>query len=377
MRTTFAFSFYVRESKANRHGLAHIELGISLNGTRQFINLPMAVKPEEFNTTKRPKYVEDYLAGMRVRINEILSSLVMEHQPLTLDNLKSYLRTGGVKSYTVNDLATDFLKTCSARGVALEHMAKYTRVCGWLKDQTGPGAECNKITQQTIGAIESAIRKSYAPATACGYLTKLKAVIKFGMDNGKIVINPCQGLKVTKPKRKPDMISDADFKKMKNMDFSFNKSIERVRDLFLFACGSGLAYIDVSDLTPEDFKEVNGHLCVVKSRHKTGIQFCSVLLPWAAKIARKYNFDLKSICISNQKINVFLKTVQNLCGVKSVKSLHFHLARHYYANTLVNAGVNLTAIQSAGGWSSSKIIFQHYATISNETVVKEITSKAL
>lgn len=376
MRSTFTFNFYCRESKANKKGYAHIELGISLNGTRQFINLPMAVTPKEFNSTKRPGYIDDYVAGMRVRINEILSQLVIERQPLTLDNLKSYLRTGGVKSYTVNDLCTDFIKTIVARDMEPEYVSKYERTCQYLKDEVGTTAEATSITQHHIGKIETTIRKTYKQSTACGYLTKLKSLIKYGMDNGKIVVNPCQSLRICKPKTKPEMLSKTDFDKIRAKDFSTCKRIENVRDLFVFAAGSGLAYIDVSTIRPDDFKKIDGFWCVTKSRHKTDVEYCSVLLPWAVEIAKKYNFDFSN-CISNQKLNLYLKEIQDVCEVKSVKSLHFHLARHYYAQFLMDAGVDVNVIQRAGGWSGSKIIFQHYARMKDNTVVKEITNKAL
>lgn len=374
-RATFSFQFYVRESKTNSKGYAHIELGISLNGRRQFINLPMSVTPKEFNSQKRPAYIDDYISGMRVRINEILSQMVLQREPLTLENLKSYIRTGGVKSYTVNDLTTDYMKTCVARDMEPQLVSKYRRTCQYLKDEVGPASETTAITQQAIARIESIIRKNYAPATACGYLTKLKSIIRFGIDNNRLQINPCQNLKIGKPKTKPEILSVTDFNSIKSKDFSFCPRVEKVRDLFLFACGSGLAYIDVSNLQPQDFKEVDGTLCVTKTRHKTGVEFCSVLLPWAAEIARKYDYNLKDVCISNQKLNLYCKEIQAVCGVNSVKSLHFHLARHFYAQTLLDAGVDIHVLQKAGGWSNSKIIFQHYARLKDATVVENIIEK--
>lgn len=376
MRQTFAIAFYCRDSKADKKGFSHIEVSITLNGKRQFLNLPMKVKPKEFNTNRQPSYIQDYVSAQRVRINEILTELTYARQPLTLANIKQYLQTGGYKSYTVLDLVTDYLKLCSARNVALEHQVKYQRTANYLQQFVAPDSECNLITPEVIAKTEAFIRKTYAPATACGYLTKLKAIIRFGVDNNHIQVNPCQNLKVTKPKGKIDMLSVEDLNNIIAHDFSYCERLERVRDLFVLSCGSGLAYCDLSTITPNDFKVVDGYLTISKERQKTKTGFCSVLLPTAKDVAVKYHYNIKQICLSNQKMNSYLKEIADICKVTSVPSLHFHLGRHRYAQSLLDAGVDINILQAAGGWSSSKIILSHYARVKPTTVVDKI-SKAL
>lgn len=41
---TFAVSFVVRASKANKQGLSPVELSISINGIRTYINLPWKIQ---------------------------------------------------------------------------------------------------------------------------------------------------------------------------------------------------------------------------------------------------------------------------------------------------------------------------------------------
>lgn len=372
MRNTFNVSFYVRESKADRNGLSHIEIGITLNGKRCFLNLPMKVKPDEFNTKKRPQYIEDYVASMRLRINQILTELACNGEPLTLGTIKEYLRTGGVKSYTVDSLVTDFMKMINARPIADEHKHKYRSICRLVAKYAN--SEVSSITSEVITKIENVIRKTYAPATACGYLTKLKALIKYAMDNGKLSVNPCQGLKISKPKPDIKMITDEDLEKLINHTFE-NKSLERVRDAFVFGCGSGLAYVDMAALTPSNFKVIDGYLCIVGKRHKTGMPFCSPLLEYAKDVVVKYNYDLTPLQISNQKINEYLKTVSDICGTSI--PLHFHLSRHKFAQTLLNKGVKVEVLQRAGGWANSNIIFRHYAKIQDKTIVNEFATKVI
>ena len=92
-RSTANVSFYCRESKKNRDGLAPIEMVIILNTRRCFIQLPRKEYPSQFKAQLKGKKrtdLIDYLDGIRVRLNEIATSFLMEGQPLTADALKAY-----------------------------------------------------------------------------------------------------------------------------------------------------------------------------------------------------------------------------------------------------------------------------------------------
>ena len=71
MRNTFDISFYCRKSKVNKKGLAPIELSVSLNGKRKFINLPMTMEPRMFEKQIYAKTENDtkkYLAEVESKI---------------------------------------------------------------------------------------------------------------------------------------------------------------------------------------------------------------------------------------------------------------------------------------------------------------------
>ena len=79
-------SFYCRESKNNRDGLAPIELVIILNTRRCFIQLPRKEYPAAFKAQVKGKKRTDlieYLDGVRARLNQIATTFLMEGRPLT------------------------------------------------------------------------------------------------------------------------------------------------------------------------------------------------------------------------------------------------------------------------------------------------------
>ena len=92
-RTTANVSFYCRESKKNRHGLAPIELSLIINKRRCYIQLPRKEHPDQFKaqvTGKKRTDLTDYLEGIRARLNQIATTFLMDGKALTADALKSY-----------------------------------------------------------------------------------------------------------------------------------------------------------------------------------------------------------------------------------------------------------------------------------------------
>ena len=117
-RSTANVSFYCRESKKNKDGLAPIEMVIILNTRRCFIQLPRKEYPYQFKVQTKGKKRTDlieYLDGIRARLNQIITTFLMEGQPLTADALKAYFQNGGYVLYTIGDLFNDYMHILSKR----------------------------------------------------------------------------------------------------------------------------------------------------------------------------------------------------------------------------------------------------------------------
>ena len=106
--------------------------------------------------------------------------------------------------------------------------------------------------------------------------------------------------------------------------------LEMVRDVFIFSCICGLAYIDVAHLTQENIITLDNRPWIIINRQKTNVQSNIPLLEIPQMILDKYKGKTKDNrllpVLSNQKINAYLKEIADLCGIK--KRLSYHLARH-------------------------------------------------
>lgn len=134
--------------------------------------------------------------------------------------------------------------------------------------------------------------------------------------------------------------------------------LQWVRDLFVFSCYTGLAYIDVMKLTPQNITiGIDGAQWLITNRQKTSNSVRVPLLPKATAIIDKYKGHPRSLAngglfpnISNQKLNSYLKEIADICGIE--KNLTFHLARHTFATTVtLSNGVPIESVSKMLGHS--------------------------
>ena len=149
-------------------------------------------------------------------------------------------------------------------------------------------------------------------------------------------------------------------------------TIERiayVRDLFVLSCYTGLAYIDVMELTPDNLVYgIDNNQWIKTTREKTRIPVNVPLLPQAARIIEKYKTHPKAVAggtllphISNQKLNSYLKEVADLCDINKI--LTYHVARHTFATAVtLSNGVPIETVSKMLGHTTIRTT-QIYAKV--------------
>ena len=96
-----------------------------------------------------------------------------------------------------------------------------------------------------------------------------------------------------------------------------NTRLEQVRDIFIFCCFTGLAYIDVQQLRNDHLGiGIDGNKWIFKNRQKTDTRSKIPLLPIAEELVQKYSDHPKCVSedrilpvLSNQKMNSYLKEI--------------------------------------------------------------------
>jgi site-specific recombinase XerD len=132
--------------------------------------------------------------------------------------------------------------------------------------------------------------------------------------------------------------------------------LTEVKDVFLFCCYTGYAFIDAQQLTPEHVYITKGNERWIKTtRQKTDIASNVPLLPPALANIERYR--IHPYCVannrllpikSNQKMNAYLKEIAVLCNIKC--NLTTHIARHTFATTVTLAnGVPIESVSKMLG----------------------------
>jgi site-specific recombinase XerD len=154
----------------------------------------------------------------------------------------------------------------------------------------------------------------YAKNTFGDHIKKVKVFMGYALDRGYTTCRGHLNPKFKAVEETPETIylNDDELENLYKKDLSKNTKLDRVRDLFLIACRTGLRYSDLSQLTSEKFID-DGALLQVKTI-KTG-ELVVIPLHWTVReIMDKYN-GKPPRSLSNQKMNVYLKELGEVAGI--------------------------------------------------------------
>jgi len=371
--STLNVNFYCRRSKANSKGLSPIEMTIIIDGQRCNITLPRKEEPSLFQklvSQKKDSELKQYLSSIRSKVNHIVTDMTLHDIPLTADSIKKYYGDGGVKLYSIEQLFQDYFSILEKR-VGINLTAKTFRKYVLARDKFYTVIRKDKPVQSITNAVVmnyiATLNKQFDPVTSVGYIQKIKTVVMFGIANSRIATNPFFDVHIDKPAKDIKFLTEQEIEKIKSKEID-NQSLAKVRDVFIFQVNSGLSFCDMASLTREDYKQNGeGQYYIHKRRMKTSVYFTSVIFPDGVEILQRYDFVLP--IISNQKYNLYLKDIKNLCDIH--KPIHSHIARHTYATMCLNHGIRLEVVAKLLGHSSTKIT-THYAKLIESTILSEV-----
>lgn len=172
-------------------------------------------------------------------------------------------------------------------------------------------------------------------------------------------------------------MTDAELKRITEKDFE-NVRLSNVKDIFLFSCYTGLAYIYVKNLKRSDIQNgVDGEQWIFINRQKTNVLSRIPLLKEAMRIIKKYDKHPKCIVngvvlpvLTNQKMNSYIKEIAVCYGIKV--ELTYHITRHTFATTVtLNNGLPIETVSKMLGHATIKQT-QHYAKTLDFKVSEDI-----
>lgn len=215
------------------------------------------------------------------------------------------------------------------------------------------------------------------PNTTAKFMQFFKRIVIIAKNNGWIKADPFANYKIRLKKVDRGYLTQEEVEAIMAKQFS-TKRLEQVRDIFVFSCFCGLAYIDVKKLRKENIRtSFDGNLWIMGKREKTDVSFSIPLLDIPKQILEKYEGTLPDNRIlpvpSNQKMNAYLKEIGDLCEIN--KEISFHLARHTFATLTLSKGVSIESVSKMLGHTNIKTT-QIYARITDAKISHDMNAFA-
>lgn len=213
--------------------------------------------------------------------------------------------------------------------------------------------------------------------TALKYISNFRKIVNITLSHGWLTKNPFQGFKMSQKEVMREALTEEQIQSITIKEFSTDRLIQ-VKDAFLFACFTGLAYADIQKLKSSEIATgIDGEQWIFTHRKKTDTTSRIPLLPMTLEILKKYKDNAECInkdqvlpIPSNQKMNAYLKEIADVCGIK--KNLTFHLARHTFATTVtLSNGVPIETVSKLLGHKNLRTT-QHYAKIIDRKVSEDM-----
>ncbi len=373
MRNTFALAFYCRKSRMDKKGLAPVELAVSMNTSRSFINLPVKMAPNIFEkqlAAKKGNDLKAYIATVEGKIRDLQMDYAAIGKALTMEVVREYVKSGFYRSYTLEDLWADFYESFKKKGTTPRNERKYELVKEAFFSHVLPSTtQVVDLNRNHIQSFERYLQSRFSNSTAANMLSKLRTIILFGINTDHLESDPFKGIRIVKKAKEVDFLTMPEVEKIRSKRMP-NERLDHVKDLFLFQCFTALSYCDMAALEPEDFqKNQYGQTYIEKNRAKTKVKFCTILFEDADAIAKKYAYRLP--VISNQRYNGYLKEIADLCGIE--KPLHTHIGRHTAGCYLLNKGLPIEVVAKIMGHTNTRMT-RHYAHLLRDTVFSSVAA---
>lgn len=395
MNTTISVLFYLKRAKVNAQGLAPIFQRITINGKRLDNSTGKFVDPVKWNSdtsklrgsSEEARLINGHLDDLRTKIFISEKNLIKRDISINIENLKNELFGTLERARTFipifqdhNNKIKELVGTEYASGTLerYETSLKHTKDFILWKYKVND-IEINKIDHAFVTEYEFYLRtvRKCANNTAVKYIKNFNKIIKICLANHWIERNPFANYKSKVKEVERVFLSEDEIQEIINKDLG-NDRLTLVRDIFLFSCFTGLAYIDVKNLTKAHISiGIDGEKWIFTHRQKTESASKIPILPVTQIIIDKYenhpqaiNTDRLLPILSNQKMNAYLKEIATICKIN--KELTFHIARHTFATTVtLTNGVPIESVSKMLGHKNLRTT-QHYAKVIDKKVSEDM-----
>ncbi len=386
MKHKISTLFYAKSSKATKNGLIPIYQRITINGIRIELSTSRFVEKAKWNTeagkmkgsTEEARTINSYLDILKSKIYETEKWMVNNNQDINAQTFKNKLlgiEENQRKLVTIFEDHNKKMKELIGKEFSINTYKKYKTTLSHTKEFLIKQYRINDISIKQVDIVflndfDYFLRntKNCNNNSTIKYIRNFGKIVKQCYANGWIERDPFLNYKGKVKEIDRTYLSQEEIENLLNKEFKI-KRLELVRDMFLFSCFTGLAYVDVKNLTTSHISiGIDGEKWIFTHRQKTETASKIPILPITQMIIDKYENHPQCLnenrllpILSNQKMNAYLKELADICGIE--KELTFHIARHTFATTVtLTNGVPIESVSKMLGHKNLRTT-QHYAKV--------------
>ena len=392
MRITTSLQF--KKSKLRKDGKCPVYARCIMNGNRIEISTSVYVSPDEWDKNREVIIGKDEsVLILNNRLKKFISKLYDIYNQLEAlgDEFDIYtFKEKLVGKHSQHYLLDIFEKIVNSiekkidRGYSIGTLKHYKTTQKRLTDFINTqyfrkDIPINKVDYTFLNSFDIYLKSvvQVGPNTVWGYHRHLKKVLNDAIAMEYILRNPYDNFKVKRGEANRDFLTMDELRQIENKSIMI-KRLDIVRDVFVFACYTGLSYSDLCQLKHDHIHLGNdGEKWIIIDREKTKTRCRIPLLSKASNLIFKYeNFPINNSqglllpVNSNQKMNAYLKELAAICGIN--KKLSMHVARHTFATSVTLAnGVPIETVSKMLGHNSLKTT-QIYARIVDKKISEDM-----
>ncbi|WP_291116033.1 site-specific integrase [Empedobacter sp. UBA7248] len=388
-RNTFGIQFVLRLPKNKKDEMAVVYARITVNGRRAEISLKSKVSINNWDEAKgRAKGKRDEIIKLNSHLEQVRSlifdsyqELIQQNKPVSVDAVKAkYLGEDIEETMTLLKMI-DYHKQVAIGKLAPGTMKNYYTTENYLKkfvkhQYNKSDISLDELNYRFILDFENFLinyesvdhHKSLNNNGVMKHMERLRKIVNMAVMMDLLEKDPFSKYKLHFDKVERGHLTKEELKVLSKKSFKIER-LQAVLDMFLFSCYTGLAYIDIFNLTQENIaKGIDGRDWLMTNRQKTNTSVKVPLLPEAVQLIKKYKDHPVAVAkgtlfpvVSNQRMNGYLKEIAEICGID--KNFTFHLARHTFATTVtLSNGVPIESVSKMLGHTSIRTT-QIYAKV--------------
>lgn len=392
----FVMTFFPRKPHVITDGEYPIYVRISTAGQKTEFTIGRKVNPDNWDQkrqktlgkSRRDIELNKFLENMRSRFCEIHNRLLIEGKYINPQILKNHYFGLVEKPKMLCDVFRETnvkrKEECERGDICKTTLGRWERCVTYLEEfmSLKLGETDIPIKDVTAGFIQDfehflRMTKECANNTTVRYLRYLKNVIQYAIANKWITDDPFIGKRFKRTKAERGFLTEDELRRLMLLDLRGFPRIECVRDVFVFCCFTGLAFIDIKTLRRSDIStDADGKMWIRKAREKTSEMSIIPMLEIPVKIMEKYRDHPTVVTrgvvlpvMTNQKANAYLKELADLAKIQ--KHLTTHIARHTFATMSLNNHVPLETISKMLGHSDITTT-QIYAKMLDKTISEDM-----